>query len=341
MQSHIMKAAVLYELNKPLEVKEVEQPEILPNEVLVEQDSTGICYRDILTQKGFFPRVSLPIVPGHEISGRIVKKGDDVRGFNVGDRVSSLIYVPCGKCEFCLSGSENLCPYKKTFGEMMNGAYEKYINIPEISLVKVPDGVPAPDASIAACVTGMIIHAISRLGKLQQGQNVLITGAGGGVGTHAIQVAKALGAHVIAETSSPWKSEQLYHLGADHVVTGKEFNKEVKDLTGDGVHVVLESVGLPTFERALRSLRVGGRMIVIGNVDPAAVPLPLGLIILKGNTIKGSISSTKEDVSKALELSKAGKVHSVVYKTVTLSDVNEAYEDMLARRSIGRIMLKL
>jgi len=336
-----MKAAVLSEINKKLEVKDIDKPDISPNEVLVEQNITGICYRDILTQKGFFPRVNLPIVPGHEISGRIVQKGDAVRGFNVGDRVSSLIYVPCGKCEFCLSGSENLCPYKRTFGEMMNGGYERYVNIPENALVKVPDEVPDPDATIAACVTGMVIHAISRLGKIQAGQNVLITGAGGGVGTHAVQIARALGGHVIAETSSPWKSEELYHLGAEHVVTGEDFNKEVKKITGDGVHLVLESVGLPTFEKALRSLRVGGRMIVIGNVDPTPVTLPLGLMILKGNMVKGSISSTKDDVARALELNRTGKVHSVVYKTVGLAEVNDAYDDMLSRRSLGRIMLKL
>ncbi len=336
-----MKAVVLSEINKKLDVQDVDEPEISPNEVLVEQNITGICYRDILTQKGFFPRVHLPIVPGHEIAGRIVKKGDAVKGFKVGDRVSSLIYVPCGKCEFCLSGSENLCPYKRTFGEMMNGGYEKYVNIPENALIKVPDGVTDADATIAACVTGMIIHALSRLGKVQEGQNVLITGAGGGVGTHAIQIAKALGAHVIAETSSPWKSEQLYRLGAEHVVTGDDFNKEIKKITGDGVHAVLESVGLPTFEKALRSLRVGGRMIVIGNVDPRPVTLPLGLIILKGNIIKGSISSTREDVARALDLNRTGRVHATIYKTVNLPEVNDAYEDMLAKRSLGRILLKL
>ena len=336
-----MKAAVLRELKKPLVTEDVNIPEISGKELLIKQNLTGICFRDILTQDGFFPRVKLPIIPGHEISGIVEAVGDQVTEFKPGDRVSSLIYSPCGECEFCLSGRENLCPYKKTYGEASDGGYAGYVKVTENSLVRVPIGVGEAEASIAACVTGMLYNAIKRVGNLVEGEKILISGAGGGVGTHAVQLSKALGAYVIAKTSSSWKAEKLYSLGADLVLTSENFDKELKEQTGDGVHLALESVGLPTFERTLRSLRPGGRMVVVGNVDPTPVPFPLGLAILKGNTISGSISSTREDMKAALDLSANGKIKAIVHRTIHLENVNEAFSEMKSRMSMGRIMIEV
>ena len=334
-----MKAAVLEELKKPLQIRNVDAPEISGSEVLIRQNVTGICFRDILTVDGFFPRVRMPVVLGHEISGTIEKVGPDVEGFRIGDRVASLIYTPCGTCEFCLRGDENLCPNKKTFGETVNGGYTRYVAASASSLVKVPDNVPDVDASISACVTGMVYNAIKRVGGLEEGQKILVTGAGGGVGSHAVQIAKALGAYVIAKTSSPWKAEKLHSLGADMVVTSDSFDREIKEKLGEGVHLVLESVGLPTFERGFRSLRPSGKLVVIGNVDPTPVNLPLGLLILKGNTVSGSISSTRDDMKKALELTAQGRIRAIVHKTIRLEDVNSAHVEMKNKMSMGRIMI--
>ncbi|MEM0155922.1 MAG: zinc-binding dehydrogenase [Thermoplasmataceae archaeon] len=337
-----MKAAYLTELKKPLVVRETEPEEPLGDEIILEQEVTGVCYRDILTMDGFFPRVRLPIIPGHEIAGRITKIGPEVKNFRVGQRVASLIYIPCGKCEFCTSGRENLCPNKKTFGELLDGSYRKYVKISERSAVPVPEGVGDHEAAISACVTGMIYHAIKVEGGIMEGETILLTGSGGGVGMHAIQVAKALGARVIAETSSKWKTDEILAAGADEVVFAEEdFSKKVKELTGGGVDIVLEDVGKPTFESSLRSLKTGGRMVVIGNVIPDPVSLPLGLVILKGNRITGSISSTREDMKKVLGMSASGKIHTISNRLVTLDRINEAYSDIRNRKSLGRVMIKL
>lgn len=337
-----MKAAVLRNIKGNLEVTDVEKPKVSGNEVLIRQEITGICFRDILTRDGFFPRVKTPIVPGHEISGVIEEIGPEVKDFQIGDRVSSLIYDPCGECEFCKSGRENLCMNKRTYGELLNGGYAEFIKVTERSIVPVPENVSPEGAAISACVTGMVYHALHVEGGLKSGMKVLITGAGGGVGAHAIQVAKALGAEVIAETSSTWKEEQIRKIGADHVViSGERFDKEVKKLTGDGVHVALENVGIHTFESTLRSLRTGGRMVVIGNVTPDPVSLPLGLIILKGNSIHGSISSTRSDMKKALELTSQGKIKPIVDRIIPLEGVETAYDDMLHKKSFGRVYLDL
>ncbi len=338
----MQKAAVLEKINEIPVVKEIEDDIIEENEILIEQIETGICYRDILTMKGFFPRLTLPIVPGHEISGIIRKVGSNVTKFREGDRVSSLIYVPCGECEYCKSGRENLCRNKRTFGETLNGSYRKMIKTTEMSLVKVPSGVPEEAAVISACVTGMIVQALETAGKIKEGNTVLITGSGGGVGAHAVQVARALGGTVIAETSSNWKAELLEKMGADHVITKENMIQKVKDLTnGQGVDIALETVGAPTFNESFRSLKFGGRVVVIGNVDVNPVSLPLGNLILKGNSIVGSISSTRRDMRKALKLSRDGKIRPIVGKTFTLDSVGEAYRAMENREIFGRAFIKL
>ncbi len=336
-----MKAAVLNHINQDLQIEERERPIAGENEVVVEQKTTGICYRDILTRDGFFPRLKTPIIPGHELSGRIVETGSGVYGFSIGDKVTSLIYKPCGRCMHCVSGQENLCENKVTLGETVDGAYSKFVKIDQRCLVKVPENVPDELSAISACVTGMIIHALGTVGLISEGSRVLITGAGGGVGSHAIQIARASGAEVIAATSSSWKKESLYRLGADHVIESKEgFSKRVKEIWKDGADIVLENTGDATFSDSFRSLGFGGKMVIVGNLKPASVQLPIGILILKGNTISGSISSTRADVMKALEMSSKGKIKPVIADRISLDNVNEAFEKIKKRENLGRVFIE-
>lgn len=338
-----LKAVFLMGIRKPLEIKEIEVPEKLePHEVLIKQKLTGICYRDILTVDGFFPRVKIPIIPGHEIAGTVVKVGDAVKNFKPGDYVASLIYIPCGTCKYCKMGMENLCRNRLTYGEDLNGSYAEYVKVHENSLVKVPPGVPIEGAVIGACVTGMLYHALKVKGKLTEGERVLVTGAGGGVGIHAVQMAKALGARVIAVTTSEWKVDKIRSAGADDIIISKgTFSDDVKRLTeGDGVDLVLESVGQPTFEQSFRSVRWGGRIIVVGNVNVQPVSLNLGPLILRGVTISGSVSSTKSDLLQALKLTAEGKIKPIIHDIIPLERAQEAHDMMRKKETAGRVLLK-
>lgn len=339
----ILKAVFLTGLRKPLEVRDIEVPEKLePHEVLIKQKMTGVCYRDILTADGFFPRVKIPIIPGHEIAGTVVKVGDAVKDFKPGDYVASLIYIPCGTCRYCRSGMENLCRNRLTYGEDINGSYAEYVKVHENSLVKVPSNVPIEGAVIGACVTGMIYHALKIKGGLTNGETVLITGAGGGVGIHAVQIAKALGAKVIAVTTSEWKTNKIASVGADYVVVSKgAFSDEIKKLTnGEGVDLVLETVGQPTFEQSFRSVRWGGRIIVVGNVNVQPVNLNLGPLILRGVTISGSVSSRKTDLLEALKMTAEGKIKPIIHDIIPLEQAQQAHDMMRKKESLGRVLLK-
>lgn len=337
-----MKAAVLRAFNEQPTVEEIPVPGVSGSEVLIRQTYTGICHRDILTLKGRFPRTRLPIVPGHEISGKIVRIGENVTTFKVGDRVSGLIYMPCGICRFCKSGRENLCRSKKTLGESVDGSYAPYVLTNDESVVRVPQGVEEESAVMAACVTGMLVQALKTRARLLSGETVLVTGAGGGVGTHAVQIAKAMGANVIAATSSKWKQERIYGLGADIVIPSDRIAEQVKGQTGgEGADVVVDSVGAPTFRESLKSLNFGGRLLVVGNVDSSAAELPLGYVILKGIEIIGSISSTKRDISEALEMTRLGRVRAVIDRRIALQDIGEAYGSMEKRETFGRVLIDL
>ena len=338
-----MKALYLEAIGRELVLKEVPTPSSLaPDEVLVQTELTGICYRDILTTRGFFPRTKMPVILGHEIAGKVVGVGSAVTGFREGDRVASLIYEPCGKCEYCLSGRENLCRSKRTFGEDIDGSYADFVKVNSRSLVSAPEGVAPEGLAISACVTGMLLHAFRKRAKLSPGETVLVTGAGGGVGIHAVQIAKALGARVIAATSSEWKAGSIREAGASDVVVWTEtFGDEVKKLTeGRGADVVLESVGGPTFSESMKSLAPGGRLVDVGNILPSPIQFQLGVLILKEISVIGSISSVKEDVKDALELTAAGKIKPVVYDTLPLADAQKGHRIMSEKASLGRIMLR-
>lgn len=336
-----MKVGVINKVGQNMDIEEREIPEPGPDEVVLRQDLTGICFRDILTRDGFFPRLNTPIIPGHEVSGTIDKIGSSVDYFQIGDRVTSLIYTPCGHCYNCVSGNENLCINKKTLGENIDGAYSKFVKLNQRNLVKVPDNVNPELAAISACVTGMLVNALKRVGGITEGSRVVITGAGGGVGTHAIQIAKAFGADVVAVTSSPWKVESLYGLGADHVISSEgEFNKKVKEIWKEGANISLENTGDATFNESFRSLGFGGKMVVVGNLKPSSPPLQLGVLILKGNTISGNISSTRRDMIDALEMSRKKKIKAVVSEEISIDEVNNAFERIKAKKNVGRVFIK-
>ena len=335
-----MKAAVLKQYNEVPVVEDRPVPEAAGNEVIIKQTYTGICYRDILTLRGHFPRVRMPIVPGHEVAGRIAALGSSVEGLRVGDRVSGLIYMPCGECKYCRGGRENLCRNKQTLGESVDGSYAPYVSMTQDSVVRVPDETGDESAVIAACVSGMLIQALRTRARLAEGEKVLVTGAGGGVGAHAVQIAGALGGEVIASTSSAWKEEGIRKLGASEVVQAGNASKAAKKLTGgEGVDVVIDTVGAPTFSESLRSLNFGGRLVIIGNVDASSAELPLGYIILKGLEIIGSVSSTRRDVAEALELSRRGLVRPVIDRKVRLENVGDAYAAMSGRNTFGRVLI--
>jgi D-arabinose 1-dehydrogenase-like Zn-dependent alcohol dehydrogenase len=326
-----------------LTVQEVDDPKPRDGQVLIAVRASGVCYHDVINRTGGFPRTVFPAILGHEIAGEVVAVGSGVRQFKVGDRVATIQLQPCGVCRVCRLGRESLCRQGiGFFGEETPGGYAELVAADETALVPLPDDVPAEVGSVLACAVGTALHAIRARAKLTVGESVLITGASGGVGAHAIQIAKLAGARVFAVTSSPNKAEDLRRLGADEVIVAPDldFGPQVKDLTGgEGVDAVLEIVGARTFPSSIKSLRVGGRLVFVGNVTAQKVSLAPAMTILKEVTITGSDACTRQELVDVIDLVRRGDVTPVIDRTLPLAEAARAHQLLEERQVKGRIVL--
>jgi acryloyl-coenzyme A reductase len=328
-----MKAYILRNFKEPPILSEAEKPRAAPGRVVVRVAAAGVCYRDYLAWQGF-QRVRLPATPGHEFAGVVEEVGEGVSGLRPGDAVAGMMFEYCGECEYCRSGREYLCRNRKIYGEDLPGAFAEYISADPKSLVKIPPGVPLEAASFAACVLSTVVRGVRKIG-VRPGMRVLVTGAGGGVGIHAVQIAKAYGAEVIAVTT-PAKAEAVSKY-ADHVVTSKSFSEEVKKLGGaDGA---VEAVGGPALEQTIRSLNWGSRIALIGNVDPQPTPVALGLLILKEVEILPVIQGNRKDLEEALQLLAKGAVKPI-YTVHSFSELPKLLEETPKASHLGRRVIK-
>ena len=208
----------------------------------------------------------------------------------------------------------------------------------------VPDGAPLAEASIAACAIGTALNGIRDVGRVQMGESVLVTGAGGGVGLHAVQLARLAGAFVIAQTTSPGKADLIREMGAHQVVVhkrGEDFSPEVKRLTdGRGVDVLIDNVGTVLFEPMRRSLGTAGRWVLIGQLTGDFVPFNPAQLFLKNQSMLAVTSVTRNQLEDVLAIIGRGEVKPVVTKSLPLEQAAEAHTLVESGRGTGRILLR-
>jgi acryloyl-coenzyme A reductase len=320
-------------LNEPLQWQRVERVlELAPNQVEVQVEAAGVCYRDLLDRRGAYPFIRLPIATGHEFSGTICRLGSEAaKRWQLSDRVANVH----GDDHSAASGLSSF------FGLVESGAYAEYIVAPEHCLVRVPDGVSFRDAAAVMCTAAVALRGLRSRGQLKRGESVLVSGASGGVGVHALQVAKMLGAgKVIGVTTSADKVEFLRSAGADQVIVADASEPRFHKDVGDGVDVVLETVGAPTFNASLRSLKPGGRLVVIGNVTAASAKLSIGLAILKELAVLGSSGCSKRDLEDVFKWIESGKFRAVIMCEMPLRDAAKAQSILEEKRVLGRIVLR-
>lgn len=332
-----MKAVVVPGKKQGYRLEEVPDPKPNKDEVIIRVNRAALCYRDLLQLEGYYPRMKYPVILGHEVVGTIEEIGENVKGFKEGDKVISLLYAPDGTCKYCKIGEEAYCHSRLGYSEELDGFFAEKAKLKVTSLVKVDSNVPDEGAVLVPCVTGMIYRGLRRA-NLQEGETVLVTGASGGVGIHAIQVAKALGAKVIGVTTSEEKVSIIKKF-ADYVIVGAKFSEEAKKI--DDINVVIDTVGTPTIEESLKSLWMGGRLLQIGNVDPSQIyQLRLGYIILKDIKIIGHATATKKDAEGALKLTASGKITPVIAGTVRLDEIDKGFEMLKDKKKVGKVLVK-
>ncbi|CCQ10906.1 Alcohol dehydrogenase [Pseudoalteromonas luteoviolacea B = ATCC 29581] len=336
-----MKAAVATEFKSPLEIKEVETPQVTSGKVLVQIHACGVCHTDVHACHGDWPvKAKLPLIPGHEGVGQIIEIAGDVHHLVVGDRVGiPWLHSACGHCDYCLDGNENLCPEQQNSGYSVDGAYAQYCLADANYVVKIPDNLSFVEAAPLFCA-GVTTYKALKVSGAKPGQWVSIVGVGG-LGHLAIQYAKAMGFNVIAVDTGNEKLSLAKDLGASMVVdyTKEQPEAAIKDRIG-GVHAsVVTAVSKSAFAAAYRSLRRGGTCVLVG-LPPETLPLPIFDTVLNGTKVIGSIVGTRKDLKECLQFAADGKVKSII-ETAELKDINHVYARMLRGEINGRVVLAM
>jgi acryloyl-coenzyme A reductase len=343
-----VKAIVLRHPGLPAEalnLEELPDPSPGPREVVISVRACGVCYHDVSVRAGVLRAgVATPCIPGHEVSGVIVAVDSAVRGFRVGERVASTQrFHICGSCRYCRSAREPLCAEATFLGDAgLNGGYAEYVRMEPDNLAHVPDSVSYELAAVAACAIGTGLHAIREVARLRLGESALVTGAGGGVGVHAVQLAKLAGAFVIGQTTSPEKVYAIRDAGADEVILckrGQDFSPEVQDLSSGGVDVVIDNVGTPQFQATRRSLAPGGRWTMVGQLTGDFIPFNPAQMFLRSISLLSSTSTTRAELADVLQLISRGAIQPSVTRCFGLADAARAHELLESGAVLGRCVL--
>ncbi|TFG08810.1 MAG: alcohol dehydrogenase [Promethearchaeota archaeon] len=330
-----------------IHIGEIDVPAIGPNDVLIETKFAALNHLDIFVIRGW-PGLNLkmPHVMGADGSGIVKEIGAAVTTLKPGDRITVNPGLSCGKCKMCLSGKQVFCQQFSILGENQRGTFAQLFKIPEINALKIPDDYPLDKAAAAPLTFLTAYRMLTTQANLKPGEMVFIHGAGGGVSSAAIQIAKFLGATVIATTSTPQKIEKTKSLGADHIINYKEekdYAKRVyKELTKQqGIDVVIDNVGQATFQTSLRLLKPGGRLITCGVTSGPFTKIDITNIFWKHLVIKGSTMANQGEFREVMSLIFQKKITPVIDKIFSLEQIKEAESYLEAANQFGKVLLKI
>jgi propanol-preferring alcohol dehydrogenase len=340
-----MKAAVLHEFDRPLTIEEIPTPVPGHGEVLIKVAACGVCHSDLHLATGEWellkPITKLPLVLGHEVTGTIAGVGEGVSGFEIGDRVGvPWLHDTCGECEFCQIGRETLCLKQQVTGCTVDGGFAEFVKAKASHTAKLPENLGLEDAAPLLCA-GLTVHNALKTSGLQSGQWIAIFGIGG-LGHLAVQLAKARGAKVIAVDVADDKLELARECGADATVNAAtaQAYKEIKKMSGGGAHIVMVTSGSrAAYETALRSLRRGGTLSVVG-MAPEPITVSTVALVSGEYRIVASAVGTRQDLREILQLAAAGKVRCRI-ETRAFDQVAGVLSEMREGRLLGRVVLRM
>lgn len=362
-----MKAAIMYEVNKPLKVEEVTLDKPQEHEVLVKHVATGVCHSDVHFMRGDMP-MPLPIVPGHEGAGIVEKVGPGVTTLKPGDHVVMMVSFSCGKCRYCVEGRPTRCVENLPIMMMATlpgggkrlhkgdqelnhlfglASFAEYAVVHERSAVKIREDAPLEVACLLGCGTSTGIGAAINTTGIKAGESIVIYGCGG-VGLSAIMGAKLAGAGIIiAVDKVDRKLKMAKELGADHIINASQDDPKAKvmELTGAGADHALECIGnADVMAQAFGSIHNGGKCIVVGMAPLVSMLTLAPYEFLLGKTIIGCVQGDVRasiDIPRYVDLYMNGKlpIDKLITKNYPLSKINEAVE-ALEKGEVIRSVIK-
>jgi alcohol dehydrogenase len=343
-----MKAILFKQHGGPdvLQYADVPDPKPRAREVVIQVKAAGCNYNDLWARQGLpGMKFELPHISGSDAAGVVTEVGSDVTAVKVGQEVVVHPSMSCRICAMCTRGQEYFCRYFKIWGFQtgpLDGAHAELARLPEANVVPKPANLTWEEAASIPLVLLTSWHMLVARARLAPGEDVLIWGAGSGIGSVAIQIAKVMGARVIAVAGTDEKLAKARTLGADDVVNHakQDVLAEVRKLTGrKGVEVVFEHVGEATWERSVAAMAWGGRLVICGNTTGFEAKTDLRFLFNKQLSLLGSHQGTKAELLEALRLVETGRIRAVVDRALPLRECAEAQRLMESRAHFGKLVL--
>lgn len=341
-----MKAVQLFAHGQPGDLRLVELAEPRParDEVVVRVRACGLNRLDLWAEQGSLPiSIQLPRTPGGEIAGEIDAVGEEAKQWRVGDRVAVQSNLFCGECEFCRAGDESLCLRSELLGVQREGGFAEKVAVPARALVRLPEAVSFIDSAALTLAGSTAMHMLTRRARVTPGQTVLVIAGASGVGSAAIQIARSLGARVIATTSSEAKRHLCRTLGAEEVVDAKdpEWPTEVRRWTNKrGVDWVVEHVGGVVLESVFSCVARGGTVVTCGATAGRDVRLNLWPFFVKEQRLVGSYGRTRADMLETLAWTVDGRLRAVVEEVLPLDRAVEGFARLRNRTVLGKLVIQ-
>ncbi len=337
------KGVIFYESGGELQYKDIPVPTPKANEILINVKYSGVCHTDLHAWKGDWPLpTKLPLVGGHEGAGVVVAKGANVTNFEIGDYAGiKWLNGSCQSCEYCEKSFESNCPKADLSGYTHDGSFQQYATADAVQAAKIPKDADLAEVAPILCA-GVTVYKALKTADLDAGQWVAVSGAGGGLGTLAIQYAKALGLRVLAIDSGDEKGELVKSLGAEVYIDftkTKDIVKDIIEATNGGPHGVINvSVSEKAIEQSTEYVRPCGTVVLVGLPAGAVARAQVFGAVVKSVSIKGSYVGNRADTREAVDFFTRGLVKSPI-KIIGLSELPKVYQLMAEGKILGRYVL--
>jgi NADPH:quinone reductase-like Zn-dependent oxidoreductase len=311
--------------------------------VVVKVHACGLNHLDLFQRRGL-ARVTIPFphISGADIAGEVVAIGDGVRGVTVAERVMLQPGLSCGRCARCLAGEDNSCPRYDVLGYQSDGGYAEFVAVPAVGLIPLPDAIDFVTAAAFPLTFLTAWHMLMTRAKLTERDTVLVIAAGSGVGQAAVQIARAFHARVLATAGGQRKLDLARELGAEAAIDHyqEDVAARVRALTdGRGADIVIEHAGQATWDRSVRCLARGGRLVTCGATTGHTAALDLRHLFARQLSLLGSYMGTKSELIRAAELLFRGVYRPVIDRTFPLAEAAQAQRHLESSTQFGKIVL--
>jgi D-arabinose 1-dehydrogenase-like Zn-dependent alcohol dehydrogenase len=331
-----MRAALLREFGQPLSVESIPAPRPKADEAVIRVRAVGLCGSDLKIVSGTIPGIELPHVPGHEVSGELAK---DTAELPAGTRVAAYVFTSCGACPSCRRGETTVCPQAERIGFERTGGLADYITVPASNLLPFGTGLSFERAAVSMDAVLSPWRAMRTKGQVKRGDTVLVVGAGG-LGLHAVQVGRALGARVAVIDPVESHIDAALKLGAE-LGAVPEHREQIRRWAPDGVDVVLESSGQPGgFQAASELTRPSGRIVCCGYTPGTDYAFGSMRHTLTELTVLGSRGGNRSDATEALAAVESEQITPLIAGTGTLDEVNDMLAELRSGRTAGRLVVQ-